>query len=618
MQELGPLPPRRSRKTSSGIARQPAPRRRRRALPVLLALLALAALAVTLVDRPDLLARAAALITPVNLQYLGLGVAGLAGLAILRRVLAALARRRVQPPARRPVESEPPPGEAPVGERAPGAAEQILSALILFISSGVVIGAVLYLEMQWYFDAAPYRFLGLAGLAGVALLGVVFRAARGRRRRNAAADDDAVPFDPPWREPSAAAREVAAACEPAPRRGEGNPAPARAEVEAAPPAPPEQPAQTVTFPSPGLVFRPGRIGVGLDVGTSHIKLVQVRGTRKGPVVTCFGMAPTPRQAIVEGVVTKPQEVAAAIRGLMAEIGLTHRRVVSVVGGQGVILRHAEFPRMGEQQLREVLRWEAEQYIPMPSGEAVSDFMILEDGPPADKESKDPPKMKVLLVGTQQKVVQSILDTLRAAALYPVAIDVDALAHLRVLTANGYFSAQPGNLSSLVVDIGASSTKLSVLKGGVPQLNRTIAAAGNGLTAAVAQGLGQDTATAERTKRELGASPESSIARYVQPLVDELLLEVRRSIEFYLARDYGEDIKFIYLVGGGAMLKELPEALADYLNASLTERARGTPDITVLRVEPLREIGVHSSLGEQLAYFGPQFAGALGLALREGG
>jgi type IV pilus assembly protein PilM len=335
------------------------------------------------------------------------------------------------------------------------------------------------------------------------------------------------------------------------------------------------------------------------------------------VVTNFGMTPTPRHSIVEGVIVKPQDVAGAIRSLMSEIGLGHRRVVTAVGGQGVILRHAQFPRMSERELREVLRWEAEQHIPIPPGEAISDFSILEEVSPTDRDPKGAQKkMKVLLVATQQKVVNALLETLRVAGLYPVAVDVDAIAAYRVLTVNGYVPPSSRNLSTMLVDIGATTTKLSVFLDGVPQLTRTVPVAGNGLTAAVAEGLGQDMASAERSKREMGAMPDTPIARFLQPLLDELLLEVRRSIEFYLVRNYGQEINHIYLAGGGANLKGLPQALADYLNLSLAEHAEGEPDVCVQAVEPLREVELHPALNEQRVYLGPQFLVALGLALRE--
>ncbi|HCC33162.1 MAG TPA: hypothetical protein DEQ28_04580, partial [Clostridiales bacterium] len=433
-------------------------------------------------------------------------------------------------------------------------------------------------------------------------------------------------------------RDVAAASEPAPLPRRQPPAPARAPderplPELTLPIPERLPEKTVAAArepradaganrdaraaaAPLRLLGPGRMGVGLDIGTAHIKLVQVRGTGRGAVVTAFGAAPTPRTAVSEGAIAKPGEVADAVRRLMRESGVRGRRVVTVVGGPGVILRQVEFPRMSERELRETLRWEAEQHIPIPPDEAISDFSILGDAP-AEASAASPPPMRVMLVGTQRKLVQGLLETMRAASLFPVAIDIDALAVSRVLGANGHHPKRSDDSSVMLVDLGASGTKLSVFREGVPAFNRTVNVGGNDFTAAIAEGLGQDMAAAEATKRELGVLPDTAAARFLQPLLDELLLEIRRSIEFYLVRHERAEIRHIHLAGGGAGLKGLPEALADYLTLALGVRGE-EPELKVAPLDPLQELELHPRLGDRRDAFGPQFTGALGLALREGG
>jgi type IV pilus assembly protein PilM len=355
--------------------------------------------------------------------------------------------------------------------------------------------------------------------------------------------------------------------------------------------------------------------VGLDIGAAHIKLVQVRGTRRGAAVIAFGVAPTPRAGVSEGGIVKPIEVAEAVRRLMRETGVRGRRVVTAVGGPGVILRQVQFPRMADAELREALRWEAEQHIPIPPDEAITDFSILGDAPPDPATAGGARAMRVMLVGTRRNLVQGLLETMRAASLYLVAIDIDALATTRVLAANGHHPKQEG-ASVMLVDLGASGTRLSVFRDGLPAFNRTLGVGGNNFTAAIAEGLGQDMAAAEATKRELGVLPDTAAARFLQPLLDELLLEIRRSIEFYLVRHERTEIRHILLAGGGAGLKGLPDALSDYLTVALGVREEES-ELKVALLDPLHELDVHPRLGDRQGDFGPQFMGALGLALREG-
>jgi type IV pilus assembly protein PilM len=708
MPEPLPLPERKTRKVKPPAPPPPA------AWPAMAVLLAgLVALGLGLV--PGLAFRLGGL-APRDLQYAGLVMLAVGGLLLVRRALLMhgaqperreelpellthdeprfavedfpapppapamsaasplLAPRELTPPPR-PVLPPPPPAlldepaplpapkkprevrkvaaaATPGGRRPAGVLEELLTALSVFLGSTLLIGGAVYLELQWYFAGAPYRFLGFGGLGAAALLGLGIRAVRSRRRQPGDGEPRTRPpvVRPPSRprEDIDLLRDVAAAMEPPPVKH--SPPVPKTKPDARLPAEPTRPtredaadeigagakaadapaatAASWSPPAPAAnrdaraaaaplrLLRPGKVGVGLDIGAAHIKLVQVRGTRRGAAVTAFGTAPTPRLAVVEGGIARPVEVAEAVRRLMRETGVRGRRVVTVVGGPGVILRQVEFPRMSERELRETLRWEAEQHIPIPADEAINDFSILGDAP-ARTGDAGPPPMRVMLVGTQRKLVQGLLETMRAASLFPLAIDIDALAASRVLGANGLHPKRSDGSSVMLVDLGASVTKLSVFRDGIPAFNRTINVGGNDFTAAIAEGLGQDIVAAEATKRELGVLPDTAAARFLQPLLDDLLLEVRRSIEFYVVRHEGAEIRHICLAGGGAGLKGLPEALADYLTLALGVREEES-ELQVTPLQPLEGLEIHPRLGDRRRDFSPQFTVALGLALREGG
>jgi len=240
----------------------------------------------------------------------------------------------------------------------------------------------------------------------------------------------------------------------------------------------------------------GRPTVGINIGSSLIKVVEARLGKDGIQVTALGVAPTPPGSIDNEIVVDPQALGQAIRQLLTESGISCKRSVSSVAGQSsVIVRIIEVPRMTKQELAETMKWEVERHVPFAASEVVMDFLPIE----RPTTSPDDQNMEVLLAVAQQEVVNSHVEALFAAGLEPVAIDVEALAVGRSLIDMSSNGARGQTIA--IVNIGAAATELGIYQNGLLAFPRTLPIAGDAITRALSEGLNLSAEQAERLKRE---------------------------------------------------------------------------------------------------------------------
>jgi len=259
--------------------------------------------------------------------------------------------------------------------------------------------------------------------------------------------------------------------------------------------------------------------LGLDIGTSRIKFVEARFTRRGPLITNAGISLTPRDAIANGVIVDPQALGAAVRQILSEHRVRTRAVVSSVASQSsLVVRPIEVPRMTRQDLASTMQWEVDRHIPFAASEVVMDFQPLippEDLPPEAQN------MEVLLAVAQQDMIEAHVQTLYHAGLDPHALDVEPLSACRALID---INRDQGAYQSTyaLLNIGATTTDLSIFRtGGLLSFTRPIPLAGNNITTAIADALGYEFHEAEHAKLEQGTiyvegAPALEAPRGLQP------------------------------------------------------------------------------------------------------
>ena len=250
--------------------------------------------------------------------------------------------------------------------------------------------------------------------------------------------------------------------------------------------------------------------VGLDVGTTLMKVAEVRPTKEGVQISAVGVAPTPEGVIDEsGYIQDPQALGQAIRQLLTQAGIATKHVVTSVPGQsGLVVRVIEMPKMTTAELDKSMAWEVERHIPFAAqGDVVTDYAVIER---PDADANDP-NMEVLLAAAQQDVVDAVVKALFAAQLEPVAIDVQVLATARTII--GLQPEKYQDKTVVLLNVGATATDMGVFAGKVLRLPRTIPIAGNHFTQAIVDSLayrveGTDPrerfAHAEKLKREHAA------------------------------------------------------------------------------------------------------------------
>ena len=244
-----------------------------------------------------------------------------------------------------------------------------------------------------------------------------------------------------------------------------------------------------------------QVVLGLDIGTNRIKFVEARtGGRRGPVVTNAGIGLTPRDAISNGVIVDPNALGAALRQLLDQHSVRTKSVVSSVASQSsLVVRPIEVPRMTRQELADTMQWEVERLIPFAASEVVMDFQPLiapEDLPPEAQN------MEVLLAVAQEDMINAHVETLFRAGLDPVALDVEPLAASRSLVDINRDAGAYDHIYALL-NIGANTTDLSIIRHGLLSFTRPVPLAGDNITNAIAEGLGYEFHEAERVKLEQG-------------------------------------------------------------------------------------------------------------------
>jgi len=333
--------------------------------------------------------------------------------------------------------------------------------------------------------------------------------------------------------------------------------------------------------------------LGFDLSKNSVKVVELEHSGEKPNLVTYGGLEFPGTTLESDNVRNQEILIKTIQEVLERARVTTREIVGSLPPQHVFSSILLIPKVQEKELSEAIRWEAKQYVPVPLEEVVMDWQKIGE----DEKSK---KIKVYLVAAPQKLVQRYLDIYRAVNLTPLALETEPLALIRSLVS-------PDNPSPvIIVDIGAYETNISVVENHVLQLSRTITSGSETITKAIASNLGVTNERAEQFKKDFGLKREKlegQILKSVQPMINILLTEIKRSIEFY-KKEGSAEIKEIILSGGGANLP----GLVDYLNENL--------GIKTDLGNPWLNVNYSAALAEKINEIGPAFAVAVGLALRK--
>ena len=355
--------------------------------------------------------------------------------------------------------------------------------------------------------------------------------------------------------------------------------------------------------------------VGLDIGTSSVKAVQLKFSGSQWQVVSMGMAEIPKDSLENKNQDAQRSVLIeTIKRVLKESGVKTKKVVTSLSGDSVIIRYVKLPFMTADELRGAISREAEQYIPLNIDQVVLDFQIL-----GETQEDGQRKLDVLLVAAKVDVVDQHLLLLKSAGLTPMVIDIDAFALQNAYEIN---RLEPSDETVALINIGASLTSINILEGNNTRFTRDVPVAGNDFTKEIQKEFNLKFSEAEELKKSHGAiSMEEDdfslstvshkddrvlrMSDVMTPVLNKLLGEIRRSFDYYETQARKKTVERVILLGGSARLKNVNRFLANKLGIPVEQFAafRNVESAKGIDAEQVAEKEFHMGV-------------CLGLALRQ--
>lgn len=338
---------------------------------------------------------------------------------------------------------------------------------------------------------------------------------------------------------------------------------------------------------------------GLDIGSHSLKIAQVEKSKDKARLIAFGSAAAPPRGLLSETEADLTALAVTIKKLHQEARIATKNVAAALPEDQVFSKVVTFPKLAGDELASAIKWEAEQYVPIPLDEVNLDYQIV-----AKIKEGVTEKIEVLLVAAPKKLIEKTLKVLKVAGLNPVALETEILALARSLV-------PPDSEASLLVlaDLGARATDIAIVEAGQVVLTRSIPTAGEALTRAVASGLELEPSQAEAYKKAYGVDPaqlEGKVRGAISPVLEPIVKEMEKAIQFYYSAKK-KQVKQVILTGGTAVMPEFVAFLAQKLNLEIQV---GDP---FARLEKDKEM-----LAKIPAGVAPLYGIAIGLALKDVG
>ena len=335
--------------------------------------------------------------------------------------------------------------------------------------------------------------------------------------------------------------------------------------------------------------------VGLDIGSSSVKVVRVENEGGTYVLKGFGTAPLLPEAIVDGEVMDRQLVVETIQNLFESQHLKVKDVAAAVSGRAVIVKKIRMDRMTPEDAREAIQWEAEQHVPYDINEVCLDFQILDGG-------TDPKQMEVLLVAAKREMLMAHANLIREAGLNPCVLDVESFAIQNAISVNYDFS--PEEVVALV-DVGSELTNINIIRNGAPLYTQDLSVGGVNFVEAVQRRFNLSQAEAEAAVHG-EEQVEFDLNAVVCEIGEEIAAGIDRSV-MYIQNEDSHELARILVTGGGVRIPGLIQFLG--------QRHQAVVEVA----DPLRRVRFDPALfgGARPEDIAPALTVGLGLALRKG-
>ncbi|MBI5457793.1 type IV pilus assembly protein PilM [Candidatus Kaiserbacteria bacterium] len=355
--------------------------------------------------------------------------------------------------------------------------------------------------------------------------------------------------------------------------------------------------------------------LGIDIGASSAKIVQLRTSRGAAILETYGeiaLGPYGQQAIGKAVKLTPEKIAEALTDVMREANVTAREGGLSIPFSSSLVSVIDLPQSEPDQLKRMIPIEARKYIPIPISEVTLDYFVIPreegEGSAFDRvEAKTPMQAKgqeVLLVAIHNTTLKDYQTIAGTAALKINFYEIEIFSAVRSSVAHGIAPV-------LVVDLGAATTKIYVVERGVVRSSHLVSVGGQHMTENLGRSMGWEFEKAERVKRERGLIDSNAYSTDENDKIKTALLstltrvfsEVNRVLLGYGQR-YNKNVSRVVLAGGGASLPGIAAAAHESLSAE------------VEIANPFSHTEAPAFLETVLREIGPGFSVAVGVALRK--
>jgi type IV pilus assembly protein PilM len=345
-----------------------------------------------------------------------------------------------------------------------------------------------------------------------------------------------------------------------------------------------------------MLFARNKDIIGVDIGSSGVKLVQLRLLKEGYHLQHVGLLPLSAEAIVDNTLMDSSSVVETVKQLVHSLGVKGKEFACSISGNSVIIRKISLPLMSVEELEDQIRWEAEQYIPFDINDVNIDFQIL------SPDRHEMTKMNVLLVASKKDIINDYQTVFAEAGLKLVVVDVDAFA-----VQNAYETNYPEERNEVValVNIGASIINMNIVCAGSSLFTRDVQMGGRLYTEEIQKQFGLSEEDAENKKLTAADSGEVRLMDIITRVNDTIALEIRRSLDFYNSTAGEGMISKVYLSGGAAK------------GAQLIEVVKRKLSLPVEMLNPFRKVTVNEKemSASYLEEIAPMVTIAVGLATR---
>ncbi len=348
--------------------------------------------------------------------------------------------------------------------------------------------------------------------------------------------------------------------------------------------------------------------VGVDIGSSAIKIVQIKKKNGQAVLETYGelaLGPYGGASIGQAVQLPQEKIASALFDLMREKEVN---ITTAIAGVSIpfnssLMSVIEMPEVSQKQLEVMIPIEARKYIPVPISEVMLDWSVIPKPTDPDEEEDSNEKkntlkrIDVLVVAIHNDTIARYQTIMQKAGLEPGFFEIEIFSTMRSVVEEGLKPV-------MIMDMGAASTKLYIVERGIIRASHTVNRGAQDITAAISQSLGLPIEKSEIMKREIGATgQDETLAKIISLVLDFIFAETNRTL-LNFEKKYNKSVSKVILVGGGAAMKGLNELTK---NAFKTEAVMGNP---------FGKLATPAFIEKILRETGPEFAVAIGAALRK--